>query len=128
MKRYIKTSLEEYFARNEYKPEDGWTEEDIELHKSIDWEGRNYREYPVPEDSFTGEAVLYSMNAKPQYKEVKFIKYIRPNAIYPPYYAPEDAGNVFEKGSYPMYDGRKHGSYDVHDRYETQEVYDLLSH
>ena len=109
----------------DYDPEHGWTEDDIKLHKSIDWAGRNYEEYPVPEDSFNGKAYAYGLNPDRDEVDVKFIKFIRPNPIFPPYYAPEKKPFDGVVGS--MYDGRKHGTYDIHDRYETQDVYDMLS-
>ena len=115
----------------DYDPKEGWTEEDIELHKSIDWTGRNYEKYPVEEDSFMHNAVLYGVHGGPIRKEVKFIKYIRSNPIYPPYYGPVDRkpfDGVTVGYVGPMYDGHKHKTYDVHDRFETQETYDMLSH
>lgn len=106
-----------------------WSPEDIELHKSIDWSARNYEEYPVPEDSFMSMAFIIGDDKQPD-KKVKMIKYIRSNPIYPPYYAPET--EPFKGVVGPMFDGRTHKSdngmvYNVHDRYETQDVYDMLS-
>ena len=109
-----------------YNTEDGWTEEDINLHKSIDWKSRNYMDFPVTTDSFVGEAILYG-EGKDKLKNVKMIKYLVSNPFYPPYYAPKE--NPFKEYSNvvgPMYDGRKHGSYEIHNRYETQELYDTL--
>lgn len=113
-------------SRSNYNIEDGWTEEDINLHKSIDWKSRNYEEYPVTTDSFQGHAVVYGL-PEPITKNVTMIKYLRPNPIFPPYYAPKE--NPFKEYSNvvgPMYDGRKHGSYQIHNRYETQELYDTF--
>lgn len=125
MKRYIKSNYGDY---QDYDPKDGWTEEDIELHKSIDWKARNWMEYPVEGDSFVGEVVLYGYD-DPVYEDVEFIKYIRPNPIYPPYYAPVDKRPFKDYSGYvgPMYDGNHHGTYDIHDRFESQAVYDMLS-
>lgn len=106
--------------------EDGWAEEDINLHKSIDWESRNYMDFPVTKDSFVGEAILYG-EGKDKLKNVKMIKYLVANPVYPPYYAPKE--NPFKEYSNvvgPMYDGKKHGSYQIHNRYETQELYDTI--
>jgi len=108
----------------DYNKEDGWTDEDIAKHKEIDWKERNYSDYPIPEDSFTSEAVAYTDNGTKRAK-VKFIKYIRSNPIFPPYYAPEKKPFTGVVG--PMYDGNKHGSYGIHDRYESQDIYDALS-
>ena len=108
----------------DYKPYGEFTEEDIELHKSIDWDARDYEEYPVKDDTFLGEAVLYTDNGSKRAK-VTFMKFIRPNPIYPPYYRP--VHNPFPRAVGPMYDGQSHGDYDVHNRYESQSVYDALS-
>ena len=108
----------------DYSEEDGWTAEDIAKHKEINWKERDYRDYPIPEDSFTGEAIAHTDNGTRRAR-VKFIKYIRSNAIFPPYYAPEKKPFTGVVG--PMYDGNKHGSYDIHDRYESQDIYDALS-
>lgn len=110
-----------------YAPQDGWTEEDIELHKSIDWPSRNYFDYPVESDSFEGQAILYSteFDGGKKYVPATFIKYIRSNPLFPPYYAPKDMDKTGFVG--PMYDGNNHGSYQIHDRYETEEIYRALS-
>ena len=112
---------ERYFP---YNPELGWTEEDIALHKSIDWKERNYRDYEVAEDSFKGKVYAYGKDIDDK-KLYTFHKFLRSNPIFPPYYAAVD----FEDSSLvgPMYDGRSHKTYGVHDRYETQEMYDRLS-
>ena len=112
-------------AYTPYDPENGWTEDDIKLHRSIDWKARNYEEYPVPEDNFTGKAIAYGLPGGTREQETKFIKYVRANPIFPPYYGAEST--PFEGTVGGMYDGRNHKTYQVHDRYETQEVYDALS-
>ncbi len=109
----------------DYNKEDGWTDEDIAKHKEIDWQERNYHDYPIPEDSFTGEAIAHTDNGTKRAR-VKFIKYIRSNPIFPPYYAPEN--NPFTDVVGPMYNGNKHGSYGIHDMYESQDIYDTQSH
>ena len=112
----------DFFGQEIYK---GWKPEDIEKHKEIDWKARNYSEYVDPEDSFTGEAIMYLGNGETEKKQVKFVKAIRPNAVFSPYYRPEE--NPFKNSIGPMYDGKSHGAYDIHDRYETPEVYRSLS-
>lgn len=109
----------------DYNKEDGWTDEDIAKHKEIDWQERNYHDYPIPEDSFTGEAIAHTDNGTKRAR-VKFIKYLRSNPIFPPYYAPEN--NPFTDVVGPMYNGNKHGSYGIHDMYESQDIYDTQSH
>ena len=100
-----------------YKPED------LELWKSIDWKARNYEDYPVLDDNFVGKIYLYGNGNKTE--NVEFCKYIRSNPIYPPVYYPVDRRIRGYVG--PMYDGHKYNGYDIHDRYETQSVYDMLS-
>lgn len=102
-----------------------WKPEDIELHKSINWKERNYEDFAVSEDSFETEVVAYELKGGPQRKTVKVVKHLRANPIYPPYYRATQ--QPFKNVVGPMYDGHKHGKYDIHDRYETQEVYDILS-
>lgn len=112
----------------EFKTEDGWTEEDIARWKEIDWEPllkQHIGEVAVPEDNFIGKAVLYGDGYKPQYKQVKFVKKLHSNPIYPPNYEPEE--NPFPDHCGPMYDGTKHNGLTVHDRYETWANYDMLS-
>lgn len=107
---------------------EGWDPADIDLYNSIDWKQRNYKEYPVPTDSFMGTARLYSQQGEIT-QRVKFIKYIRPNAIFAPYYRPEVEKPFDVDFSYvgPMYDGAVHGYYGVHDRFESSQLYDILS-
>lgn len=106
-----------------YDKNDGWTDADIELHKTTDWKARNYEELPVPEDSFMHTAVAYT-NDGVRRKSCKFVKYIRANSIFPPYYRPET--KPFENVVGPMHDGEDHNGYGIHNRYESQEVYDSL--
>ena len=112
----------------EFKTEDGWTEEDIAKWKEIDWAPllkQHIGEVAIPEDNFMGKAVLYGDGYKPQYKEVKFVKKLHSNPIYPPNYEPEE--NPFPEHCGPMYDGTQHNGLMVHDRYETWSNYDMLS-
>ena len=108
----------------DYNKENGWTDEDIETHKNTDWAARNYMDLPIPKDSFTGIATAYTDTGVQRVK-CKFIKFIRANSIYPPYYAPEN--EPFKNVVGPMYDGNKYKTYDIHDRYESQDIYDSLS-
>lgn len=104
-------------AHKSYKPED------LELWKSIDWKARNYEEYPVEDDNFVGKITIYG-EGRPRTETMEFCKYLRSNPIYPPYYGPvEDVRGYVG----PMYDGNKYNGYDVHDRFETQATYDMLS-
>lgn len=122
---YKSLDLEES-SQSDYNLKDGWTDNDIKLHQSINWKDRNYMDFPVDEDSFTGTAVLYG-TGNDRLKNVEMIKYLRANPLYPPYYAPKKSPfKQYSNVVGPMYDGRKHNSYQVHDRYETQELYDTL--
>lgn len=106
-----------------YDKNDGWTDADIELHKATDWKARNYAELPVPEDSFMHTAVAHTDEGTKR-KSCKFVKYIRANSIFPPYYKPET--KPFEDVVGPMHDGEDHNGYGIHNRYESQDVYDAL--
>ena len=128
MSRYV-SSLGEKINEN-YTPfnPDEWEEEDIEKYKTIDWSQTKHGEWEDPDDEFEADVVKITddpTDADDNYKIVKMHKFFRQNPIYPPYYrAVEDP---FEGTVGPMYDGNKHGKYDIHDRYETQSVYDMLS-
>lgn len=115
--------LEESYQDGWYKD---WDEADIELHKSIDWKARNYEEYPVEGTEFIHDVDFYDDNGHKKIKDVEFVKYLRANGIYPPYYGPKDKDAIPGVGT--MYDGHKHSDgYDIHDRTESQSVYDMLS-
>lgn len=129
-KQYVEESLTEDLTK--YDPKE-WSDEDVELHKSIDWKARNYEDYDTGE-SITKTIYLYGV---PGYgditKEVEMHKFLRANPIYSPYYKPIESRpfddmDETEGISYvgPMYDGNKEGIYDIHDRYETQKLYDLM--
>ena len=108
----------------EFDPND-WEEEDIKFWNHIDWQKNGYSEFARADDTITAKVTKYSMHNDPETKEVTMCKYFRANPIYPPYYAAVE--KPFDKCVGPMYDGHKAGKVDIHDRYETQEVYDLLS-
>lgn len=109
----------------EYDPKDGWTEEDVALHKSIDWKARNWEEYDTGE-SISGPVYIYRWNEDTQkLPRVVFHKFLRSNPAYSPYYRPIEDVALNVVG--PMYDGRKHGNYRIHDRFEDQKTYNILS-
>ena len=108
----------------EFDPND-WEEEDIKFWNHIDWQKNGYSDFARTDDTITAKVTKYSMHNDPETKEVTMCKYFRANPIYPPYYAAVE--KPFDKCVGPMYDGHKAGKVDIHDRYETQEVYDLLS-
>lgn len=127
MKRYIVASTSEHQFKGY------WSEEDKNLWESIDWKARNYEEYPVEDDTFTGSIIYYTDNGPVTNNGVTFVKVIRSNPIYAPYYRPDDLDmyehpmNIDKTFIGPMYDGDMHGKYPVHDRYESQSIYDALS-
>ena len=123
--KVIEESLKEAWGKyQDYDPKDGWTEEDITKHKEIDWAARNWEELDVG-DEFKGDVHIYRYGGGNEIKEATFHKFLRPNPVYPPYYRPIDFKPDDLVG--PMADGRKHGSYSIHDRYEDQKTYDTLS-
>ena len=108
----------------EFDP-NNWEEEDIKFWNHIDWHKNGYSDFARTDDTITAKVTKYSMHNDPETKEVTMCKYFRANPIYPPYYAAVE--KPFDNCVGPMYDGHKAGKVAIHDRYETQEVYDLLS-
>ena len=125
MKRYIRSARD--FSK--------FTAADKDLWESIDWKARNYEEYEVPEDNFYRLVDIHGVGDDVIYQLAKFVKVIRPNPIYPPYYRPsEDDNPELDRLIHqykligPMHDkGRAFNGYSIHARYETQELYDQLS-
>ena len=122
MKKYIKSNSQYV----DYDPNQGWTSEDIQLHKSIDWQARNYMPYLVDDDSFVGEVVGYSTEGE-DIKSVKFVKELSANPIYGPRYVPKDKQPFGNQYVGPMFDGDYHNNCIVCNRYDTYELYDMLS-
>ena len=109
-----------------------WSSRDKELWEKTDWKARDYQELPVEEDTFDSVGYFYDLQKGCINKPVTFVKYIRSNPIFPPYYGPiynSQLLKIMEEGHYirAMYDGHQAGNYDIHDRFETQELYDILS-
>jgi hypothetical protein len=108
-----------------------WSDIEKKLWRETDWTARDYEELPVESDTFEADAYFYGVGSK-ETKKITFIKYIRPNPIFPPYYGPVYTTELLEfmkNGSYcyPSYDGRTEGQYDIHDRFDTSELADMLS-
>lgn len=109
-----------------------WSDRDKKIWEETDWRARDYKELPVEDDAFLGSGYFYSSHGVKE-RTMEFVKYIRPNNIFPPYYGPIYTSELLEymkEGGYlsAMYDGNHEGNYDIHDRFETQELYDRLSH
>jgi len=109
-----------------------WSERDKQIWEQTDWKARDYEELPVEEDTFDSVGYFYSLQKETETHPITFVKYIRPNPIFPPYYGPiynSQLLKIMEEGHFlrAMYDGRQEGNYDIHDRFETQELYDILS-
>ena len=111
-------------ALEDYDPKEGWTDDDIMLHKSTDWKARNYEDFDTGEQ-IKGTVYIYREDGSEQLPNVTFHRFIRSNPIYPPYYKPVREPGMGLVG--PMFDGRTHDRCEVLDRYESQEVYDKLS-
>lgn len=126
MKRYIKSSSNRKYIHDFSE----WSQSDRDLYNSIDWKSRNYRDYIVKSDTYTGEANLYGFGDVKSAKFVRFVKHIPANKIFPPYYAPiENPFEEYDRYKFvgPMYDGDTFDGYMVYNRYESEEVYDMLS-
>lgn len=125
MKRYIRSSYN-------YEPEflGHWSEEDKAIWKSVDWKARNYEDYIVEDDTIEGRVRFVGTDYG--WVPATFVKHIWANPRYDPHYAPIEEGRIKEildKGGIvgPMYDGDSVNGYRIHNRYETSEVYDMLS-
>ena len=108
-----------------------WSDKEKQIWQNTNWQERNYEELPIEDDTFEGTGYFYSMTGKLT-KKITFVKYIRSNPIYSPYYAPiytAELKEYMKAGSYcyPCYDGRTEGQYDIHDRFDTSELADHLS-
>ena len=109
-----------------------WSERDKQLWQQTDWKSRDWEELPVEDDTFDSVGYFYSLQKGCIQHPVTFIKYIRANTIFPPYYGPiytSELLKFMEEGNYyrATYDGHQAGNYDIHDRFETGELYDRLS-
>lgn len=118
--------------RDELEFKGYWSPEDKELWLNTNWSERNYEELPVEGDEISEYGYFYSSKKGCILKPVTFIKYIRSNPIYPPYYGPKYTSELLEymkEGNYcyPCYDGRQFGNYDKHDRFDDEELADMLS-
>lgn len=110
-----------------YQQYEKWLKRDIATHKSIDWKARNYEDFDTKE-AFLGTAKIIRMGKPVEFIDCVFHKFIRANAIFPPYWKAVDLNKDISKSLCgPMYDGVDCDGYGVHDRYEDQKTYDLLS-
>lgn len=108
-----------------------WNERDQQLYNETDWKARNYEELPVEKDIIDTYIIVYGVNP-PLSMKCQAQLMIRPNSIYPPYYKPILTSEMNRKlheihAVGPMFDGESRGKYDIHNRYETQELYDMMS-
>lgn len=114
----------------EPKFEGTWSDDEIELWKSIDWKARDFKEYPVEDDRIDGEITIYG-EGSPRKLPATFHKVIYANPVFDPDYVPaqpeDKRKEMLHRYAGPMYDGHMHDGYRIHDRYETYELYDRLS-
>jgi hypothetical protein len=109
-----------------------WSDKDKEIWMKTDWGARNFEELAVEdEEPINRTGYFYTMEGCVK-RPIKFIKYIRPNPIFGPYYGPVYDSELLEfmkNGSYcyPCYDGRMEGPYKLMDRFENNELADRLS-
>ena len=112
------------------KFEGHWSEDDKILWDSIDWKARDYKEYPVEDDTIEGKITIYGEGA-PIQLPATFHKVIHANPIYDPDYVPAQSEakrkEMLHKYAGPMYDGHTYKGYRIHDRYDTYEMYDRMS-
>ena len=98
--------------------------EDIEFNKKSNFSAKETI-LPINQVLFYFTEKEFKTSDIDDKKLYTFHKFLRSNPIFPPYYAAVDFEDSDLVG--PMYDGRTHKTYGVHDRYETQEMYDRLS-
>ena len=108
-----------------------WSTKEKELWLKTDWKKRNYEELMIEDDQFEDLAYFYDFNSKIE-KRIIFVKYIRPNPVFSPYYGPlytSELKEFMKEGSYciPSYDGHMKGQYKVHNRFDSNELSDRLS-
>lgn len=122
MKKYIKSS-------STWQDFDNWLQEDVDLWHTVDWKARNYEPFPVEGDTFEGTAVIYGLPGGEKTIPVTFQKYLRSNPIFCPYYAPINTDEIVRKYHVvrPCYDGNEEDEYPIMDRFDTPDLYDMLS-
>ena len=109
-----------------------WSALDKKIWEETNWQERDYEDLPIEDDTIMSIADFYGNNTQEKHL-IWFVKCIRANEIYAPYYKPvmnKELEEILEKGNYirsSMYDGHNFGEYPIHDRFESQEVYDRLS-
>lgn len=109
-----------------------WSDRDKTIWQETNWRDRDYEELPVEDETFEGFASIYSLKDEVEKFKVTFQKFIRPNPIYPPYYRPVYDSKLKEFMKEhdlvsAMYNGNREGNYPIHDRFDTYELYDMLS-
>ena len=130
MKRYIK-SYGFISSLGQDRFEGNWSDEEKQLWESIDWKARNYKEYIVEDDVIDGRVRCVGLDLG-RWIPAKFAKHIYANRTFPPCYEPIEEGELGKilaenRLLGPMYDGDDYHGYHIHNRYETPEVYDMLS-
>lgn len=109
-----------------------WSDKDKETWKNVDWKNRDYKDFPVEDgDPIVLDGYFYTLDGHFT-KPIKFVKYLRANPIFSPYYGPvydTELLSIMENGHfcYPSFDGRKEGPYNIHDRFDDSELADRLS-
>lgn len=108
-----------------------WTDRDKEIWKNTDWLKRNYEDLIIEEDNYEGIGYMYRYNYPSLSIKVTFVKYIRSNPNFPPYYGPAYDSNLKQlmKEAHlckPYYDGRTHEGYNIHDRFDDTDLTGML--
>lgn len=107
-----------------------WSEREKKIWQEIDWKARDYKEFPIEDDTFVATAYFYTLKGVTE-KQITFVKYLRSNPTYPPYYGPVYTSELLEfmhdgKYCYPCFDGRTEGNYNIHDRFEDNDIADIF--
>ena len=99
-----------------------WSEKDKQIWLTTDWKARRYDSLFLEDETIESEAYFYGMEGFFTHK-ITFVKVIGANPIYPP----SELLSMIKGYVPPCYDGRDYNNYKLMDRYETQELHDILS-
>lgn len=112
---------------NDYKTYslDEWQADEIRIHQATDWKARNFKEVDTGKE-MEFPICIHRYGKPTETRMAKFHLFVRANPVFPPYWGvvEKDLPNGVLGG---MYDGDVVDCYHVHNRFEDQKVYDILS-
>ena len=98
---------------------DGWSQEDIELYESIDWDQLGDEDYDAG-FAYLDSAVLYKENDVDRI-ETEFHKFFKRDPYSKPYYMPIETRPFETTSNYigPVGQGKLHKDYEVLNQYDS---------